>query len=614
VEKLSWMFELLDRMSGPADRIAKSLKKLDPALKTSAGQTSFFSRMIGGVATTFGPKAAAAVVRFAGSFVNLADRFKAVMPVLKPIGSALGKLGSVAGKGLALAGTAMVAVGVAAAAAVGGLAVAGGKFLIDSIAFKETTLASLEAIAGSKEAAEEIFNSAVKFAAKTPFSTSQVAAAFEKLVAAGVEVKDLEKTMQSLGDFAGTDINKLESAIGVIAQIKGKGKLQGEELMQLAERGLPMGKVLDQLAKKMGKTKDEVQKLLSDGKISSDVGIGAIMAVIGGTFGGRMEKASNTLEGLWSTLKSVPEDILFNPASAAAIEKMVVPIKALITAFTQALSPDTANGKRLIAMFTQISDTVVSVLGGVSGKGVAETIGSILNVAEPLLTIFLAFGKSVLGGMGDVLGEVVKWLGALKNDPETLQALVESFVTLGKALGMALGIVVVTIGAILALQAAIASWIGDFIGGTIELMVWLDGLRTSIEQFFVDMWNRITNMSWRELGIAIVQGIITGILAMISPAGSAMSLLGDTLFNTIQPGGTTPTGGTVQPGGAPGSTTGNGQGAAGAKTSNVAVSVPQIIINAVTGEDPAAAGQRAGDSFMSSLGAALKGLGAEAGG
>jgi tape measure domain-containing protein len=612
VEKLSWMFELLDRMSGPADRIAKSLKRLDPGLKTTAGRTSLFSRLIGGIGSTFGPKAAGAVLRFAGSFVNLADKVK----VLKPVADVLGKVGGVAAKGLAVAGTAMIAVGAAAAAAVGGLAVAGGKWIIESIAFKETTIASLEAILGTKQAAEDVFNKATKFAAKTPFSTSQVAAAFERLVAAGVEVKDLEKTMQSLGDFAGTDISKLEGAIGVIAQIKGKGKLQGEELMQLAERGLPMGKVLDELAKKMGKTNDEVQKLLSSGSINAEQGIGAIMSVINTTFGGRMEKASNTLEGLWSTLKSVPEDILFNPAAAASIEKLVGPIKELIKGFTSALSPDTENGKRLIAMFDQISTAVASVLGGLSADGISKTISSILNVAEPLLTIFLAFGKSVLSGLGDVLAPVLKWMGELGKDPEMLKSLTDAFITFGKAIGMALGVVVVTVGAILAFQLAIAGLVGAVIDFSMAVTTAFVDAISSIGTFFEDLWKRISNMSWQELGMAVVRGIIHGILAMISPAGGAMALLGDTLFNAITPGSAAmPAGAAIQPGAPSGSTTGAASGiAAGAKNQSVAVSVPQIIINAIAGEDPPASGRRAADSFMGQMGSALKGMLNEAGG
>lgn len=781
-EKLSWMFELLDRMSGPADRIAKKLKVLEPALKTTGTGASTFARAIGFIGQKFGPQAAGAVLRFASSVTNLGQKLG---PVLKPIAGLLGKVGTGVAKGLAVAGTAMIAVGAAAAAAVGGLAIAGGRWALESIAFKETTIASLEAILGTKQAAEEVFNKATKFAAKTPFSTSQVAAAFERLVSAGVEVKDLEKTMQSLGDFAGTDLSKLEGAISVIAQIKGKGKLQGEELMQLAERGLPMGKVLDALALKLGKTKDEVQSLLSAGKIDSATGIGAIMSVIDGTFGGRMEKASNTLEGLWSTLKSVPEDLLFSEGAAKSIEKMVGPIKDMIKGFTAALAPDTENGKRLIAMFDQIAATVGGIFGGFKADDISSTIKSILNVAEPLLTVFLAWGKALVGGLGSVLGPVVKWLGELSKDPKALAELTQAFATVGSVVGKVLGVVIVIVGAILALDVAIMGLVGsvvDFatsawasissflsgvrkqlqpfidqfmaawgqltaafselwtrlkpqlaaiaeplvgglavawgaIKGIIALLAkgafivalaairdafeaivntvkflakaigfvidvvdtvkktlgdfglidpgagpfdWLTqgiaGLQgavgtlgatwTAITTFFTDLWNSVATMSWQELGMSIVRGILDGILAMLGPAGGVMGSLGATLFNAIKPGapspvppvpgapvvapivppppsmfgaaiqlgaGVPPAANAIQPGAPVGSTTGAGAGAAATKEQTFQISIPQIIIQVMSGEDPASAGKRAADSFSSQLGAALKGLSGEAG-
>lgn len=605
-----------------------------------------------------------------------------------------------------------------------------------------------------------MFSRATKFAAKTPFSTSQVAAAFEQLVSAGVPLKDLEKTMQSLGDLSGGSAEKLAGAISVISQIRGKGKLQTEELMQLAERGLPMGAVLDTLAKKLGKTKDEVQNLLSSGKIKADQGIGAILETIDQLRGGSMEKASNTLAGLWSTLQSVPEDILFSEGAAKSIEKLVVPIKEFIKSLTAALGPDTENGKRLIAMFDQIAVAFGSMFGSVGAKDAASTIAAILNVAEPLLKVFLSFGQGLFEGLSGVLSGIFKSLGSM--DPKSIAEMAASLGTFGKVLGQILGVLSAVIGLMLYMQLKFASVIGSIIAWVGKawdsFKAFFAGLRTELApvigvleqawgrvatafaalrtrvapvidsitaklaplfsalkglvgpvlevfaafalapivivattvftvllgvletvanavQFVVAAWDtlvaffsglgeRLKSMSWAEVGMSIVRGIITGMLAMLGPAAGAMGSLGDAIMSAISgkvggsvagpsvgamkvpsvavPGVPAAPGGDVMTsstgifgkmpdlfGGSPTAASGSPAvppiqpaAAAGGPTQpptqnqdrSVHVTVPQILIQVMGGEGGEQAGKQAADSFMGQIGSALKGMLGEAGG
>lgn len=548
--------------------------------------------------------------------------------VASGLGSTMGKLAPTVGKGLMIAGGAVLAVGAATAMAVGGLAAAGGTWLIDSIAFKETTIASLEAILKSKSEAEEVFKRATKFAAKTPFSTSQVAAAFEQLVSAGVPLKDLEKTMQSLGDLSGGSAEKLASAISVIAQVRGKGKLQTEELMQLAERGLPMGVVLDTLAKKLGKTKDEVQSLLSSGKISADQGIGAILETIDQLRGGSMEKASNTLAGLWSTLKSVPEDILFSEGAAKSIEKLIVPIKDFIKNITAALSPDTVNGQRLIAMFDQVAKVVGEVFGTLNGGDFSKTISDVLDVAEPLLEVFLGFGKGLFQGLIGALGEIVRAFG--KMDPKSIESMAESFVKFGVFVGQVLGAFILLIGTMQVIALTF-----------IQFIVMVGSFFSSIWEAITGFFSAIAEMSWSELGASIVRGIIDGIKSMFGPAANTMTSLGGNMMGAMKlPGLSTPgtasrpSNGVMSSAGIlenmpalftpPANVTANAAGIQpGAAAGGPAQPPPSPTIN-MQGLQPIfhfhgtdggeQAGKQAADSFMGQIGSALKGMLGEAGG
>jgi len=607
-DRMTWVFELLDRMSGPADRIAKKLKVLDPALKTTGGQASAFSRAIGFIGQKFGPQATSSVLRFANATMNLGAK-------LRPVANVLGSVGSVAGKGLAVAGTAMVAIGVAAATAFAGAAVAGGRFVAHALVFKEDSLTAFEAILGSKAEAEKVMAMATKFAAKTPFQTGEVIDLAKSLLTRGFKPGELEKLMLGVGDVGamlGTE--KMDSVINALGKMRSSGKLTGETMAMLADAGINSQLVYDALGKALGKPREEVEKLMAAGKITDAQGIAATMEAIskglsGGTLGGAMEKKSKTLSGLWSTLASIPEELVFSANMSAVID----PIKEFLKLLTAALGPDSPAGKRVVAMLEMIGKAIGELFAGFTGGDITKTLDAILNVAEPLLTVFLAYGKALIGGLGSVLGPVVKWLGELTKDPETLQMITDAFVTLGKAIGIALGIVIVTVGAILALEAAIAALIGGFM----DLSV---AVGESIANAFRGLWDQLATMSWQELGMAIVQGILNGILAMFSPAGGVMGMLGEHLFNSVLGGagggnGAAPApAGSVQPGAAAGSTTGAAQEMGGGSSNVNNVSVPQIIINAIAGESPEDTGRRAGESFMSQLGASLKGLMNEAGG
>lgn len=490
MEKLQWLFELLDRMSGPAKKINTSLGGVDKALKKT--QTASHVAM---------PKVA-------GDFSNAAASMKESGGIMNDaIATAIG--------------------GLLKDAVIGGarLAAAGGKWMLDSLMFKENTLISLEAILGSKEAAEAMFKKATAFAAKTPFSSGQVANAFERLAASGFRGEELEKMMSSIGDLAGTEVAKVDRALLVISQIKGKGKLQGEELMQLAEMGLPMNKIFESLAKSMGKTTDEVQKLLSAGKISADQGIGAIQATIAGTFGGRMEKASNSLAGLWSTLMSAPEDVLF--AQGDKLNALIDPIKKLVKTAIDMLGPEAPAGKLLGQVFVRAGDIIGRVATAVSTIDFEKWFGkaeSIIKDLEPKLTALWA-GFSKVFGTGDVaasFGEILETIAWRIRDmnPKTLE-------NLGTVLGYVAFAVLKLVQWTVELGVA-AGWVMDRL---FDLKLFINDLDQTIADFVM---NFDFADGFRSIGTNAMQGLVDGIMSMGPSATSAVAGMGDSLISTIQ--------------------------------------------------------------------------------
>ncbi|MCA1781804.1 MAG: tape measure protein, partial [Intrasporangiaceae bacterium] len=90
---------------------------------------------------------------------------------------------------------------------------------------------------------------------------------------------DLERTLKLIADtaqIAGTDIASMGS---VFNKVLAKGKLGGDELMQLSDRGLP---VLQWLQEELGATADEVKEMVSRGEVDFETFSNAVEKNIGG--------------------------------------------------------------------------------------------------------------------------------------------------------------------------------------------------------------------------------------------------------------------------------------------------------------------------------------------
>ena len=154
---------------------------------------------------------------------------------------------------------------------------------------------------GSKEKADKLMSQVVDLAAKTPFTLTEVGAGAKQLLAYQVSANEVVDTLKRLGDVSsglGVPINRLILAYG---QVKAKGKLQGDDMRQFTEAGVP---IIHELAKSMGVADAQISKMVETGK----VGFPEVQKVIqnltnqGGMFYNLMEQNSKSLTGMVSNL------------------------------------------------------------------------------------------------------------------------------------------------------------------------------------------------------------------------------------------------------------------------------------------------------------------------
>src|SRR5690606_10082533 len=96
-------------------------------------------------------------------------------------------------------------------------------------------------------------------------------------------------------------LQMLERLTLAVGQAWAKGKLQGEEILQLVEAGIPVWEMLE---KATGKSAAELQKLSSAGKLGRDV-IQQLIDEIGKKYVGASEKMAKTLDGIQDKITEV---------------------------------------------------------------------------------------------------------------------------------------------------------------------------------------------------------------------------------------------------------------------------------------------------------------------
>jgi tape measure domain-containing protein len=261
----------------------------------------------------------------------------------------------------------------------------------------EKATASFTTLLGSAEAAGQTLNELKQFAADTPFEFPEIQDAAKKLLAFNTPAKELKETLRQLGDISAG----IDAPIGEIAELFGKARVQGrlfqEDINQLTGRGIP---IIQELAKQFGVTESGVRKLVESGKVN----FGNLQTAFadltkeGGKFGGLMEKQSQTLPGLFSSLKdNVGQSLsgLGTDLIAALDLKGVVReigdfVKSAADAFA-GLSPEV---KKFIFIGAGLAAALGPVLFG---------LGSLITLLPALQAGFAVLGVSSLAALGPLL-------------------------------------------------------------------------------------------------------------------------------------------------------------------------------------------------------------------
>lgn len=154
---------------------------------------------------------------------------------------------------------------------------------------------------GDTALANEFINVLKDFAAKTPFSFTESEQAAKRLLAYGIQYKNVMYVMQGVMSAAAmqNDPAKVEQISRALGQVYTKGRLMNEELRQLAEAGIPAYEILRE---KLQLTDDQI-KNIGKTAIPASVAINALVDGMNERFGNVVEASSRTMTGIISNIK-----------------------------------------------------------------------------------------------------------------------------------------------------------------------------------------------------------------------------------------------------------------------------------------------------------------------
>ncbi len=160
----------------------------------------------------------------------------------------------------------------------------------------------LTTLTGSQEAANAQIKEIQNLAKNSPFRFDELLQASRQFQAVGKDGTQALSIIKDVGNAlsASGKLDMFPNAVKALTDIQAKGKLAGQEIIQLANAGIP---IRDILVKQLNKAPEEIVAMGEKGLISADLIFAALQKMSSEKFGDAMEAQSKTFAGSMNRIK-----------------------------------------------------------------------------------------------------------------------------------------------------------------------------------------------------------------------------------------------------------------------------------------------------------------------
>lgn len=484
----------------------------------------------------------------------------------------------------------------AAMAVVGTGIVSLGKIGLEYNAQIESYTTDFEVMMGDAESAARKVEELKKMGAKTPFELGDLASATKTLLAFNVSADDSTGVLQQLGDISLGNVQKLESLTRAYGKMNASQKVTLEDINMMIDAGF---NPLLLVAENTGETMEEVYDRISKGGVAFEEITGAINQATseGGQFYQGMDKASQTTQGLISTLKDASQSKigeLFSNISEKIKEllpnvisfienidtdEIVTGVENLMQAFNDLLPVITGVTAATVAYkaATSIAGIIDALRKATEGQTIAQTLLNAVMNANPFVLIATliaglvtaiitlwntndGFREAVIGIWESIKGAFV---GAWEAIKAAWSVVKDFFADIWNGIKSTFSVVGNTIGGFFtdAWEKTKQGWsaAGNFFSnvwggikrtfsvvgnvlGSFFTEAWnkIKSAFSSWKNFFSNLWSQVKNVfsgagSWfLSIGKDIVNGVWSGIQSMVSWFTSKVKSFFSGIVNSVK--------------------------------------------------------------------------------
>ncbi len=399
---LQWQVAIADKVTAPAKAVEKSLGGVEKSLKDVDKTMS----MSGKASKAFGE-----VVT--GALRGLGDRF---------VGFAVSAVGSLADAGLAFAKLALSAHGA-----------------------KEDNKLALTTILGDAQKADAALaqiNGLSNFLGQDPKPLTD---ALIDLTSKGHSTADAMAILQGSLDLKAMNGGKksLDQILETFTELDAKGKAGEDTVEKFAKLGIKRESFLAELAKQLKTDAKGAAQVMKDGTLNvgaaQNIALKALTNQTGGELGTFSKMHAESWNGLVGNLSSVGDRF----ATALDTDTALAPVKELMKKLTDALNPESATGKKLLGVLSNVAKEIGGAIGKIDFDKLADAVSRAATAlsngydnAKLFLGELIAKSKMAYESMSKVSAVVDTLTGKTKSSSTGITDAAVAWDKIGKVLGI----------------------------------------------------------------------------------------------------------------------------------------------------------------------------------